>query len=621
MVEAVRQGAVLEVILEPAPDAQDRVLNAETRRALCDIFAALAPDLTAVLIRPGLTPFAPQAVLPVYDDTVAPTLATVCAVIEGARVPVTFLIRGQVTGPLAELGLAAHARLSTPPSRISVGAASVGRLLGAGGIGRLAALIGAEQSLRLAQTGVAVTAAEAIALGLVDSVVEGATRVDQMEHARAWVLQGFSRAAGAGLRDGRRFMADVAAARKEAPTNARTAVIDCVEAALLLPRDQRLALEVSLGQTLDDAPETMALCHLYLAEQRAALPLEKPVPIVAHLGLSGAAKGLIGPVLTALARGVTVTVVDPDHDALVSFLRAVAARQEAAVQAGKITEARRDAEWARLLPSEDVAELAPCDLLIAAEGAQVAGEGLVLRTGAGPRPQAEFGLSMARRMAELALPEGADAAQAALATAFLRRTGFMVVITGARGGATISERLSAASDAAVRAMVTLGVPPDHIVAALTGFGLPAPKLAPSPEGPPRRMSHSEIVNRLIAAMANEGVRLLASGKAHSALDVDLVAVRGLGFARDKGGPMHCAAARGLLVVRRDLSLWAPQADVWRPVPDWDRLVAAGRSFAVGLGPDRTLDAAPDPSPDLSPDLSAGRTSDRRSDLWPEVTTE
>ena len=57
---------------------------------------------------------------------------------------------------------------------------------------------------------------------------------------------------------------------------------------------------------------------------------------------------------------------------------------------------------------------------------------------------------------------------------------------------------------------------------------------------PRRFSADEIVERLLAAMADEGAALLAEGIAARAGDIDLVMINGYGFPAHKGGPMFHA---------------------------------------------------------------------------------
>jgi 3-hydroxyacyl-CoA dehydrogenase len=57
---------------------------------------------------------------------------------------------------------------------------------------------------------------------------------------------------------------------------------------------------------------------------------------------------------------------------------------------------------------------------------------------------------------------------------------------------------------------------------------------------PRSFSQSEILERLLTAMAAEGQRLLAEGIAARASDIDLVMINGYGFPSHKGGPMFTA---------------------------------------------------------------------------------
>jgi 3-hydroxyacyl-CoA dehydrogenase len=54
----------------------------------------------------------------------------------------------------------------------------------------------------------------------------------------------------------------------------------------------------------------------------------------------------------------------------------------------------------------------------------------------------------------------------------------------------------------------------------------------------------DIVDRMIAVLADEGARLLDEGIAARASDIDLVYLTGYGFPRARGGPMfHVGGAR------------------------------------------------------------------------------
>ena len=66
-----------------------------------------------------------------------------------------------------------------------------------------------------------------------------------------------------------------------------------------------------------------------------------------------------------------------------------------------------------------------------------------------------------------------------------------------------------------------------------------------------------------------------------AVVVDAVAIASGIVARWTGGPMHQADQRGLLVLRRDLKVWAAEAPaLYAPSPLWDVMIGEGRSFAA-----------------------------------------
>ncbi|MGL5447839.1 MAG: 3-hydroxyacyl-CoA dehydrogenase NAD-binding domain-containing protein, partial [Rhabdaerophilum sp.] len=63
--------------------------------------------------------------------------------------------------------------------------------------------------------------------------------------------------------------------------------------------------------------------------------------------------------------------------------------------------------------------------------------------------------------------------------------------------------------------------------------------------PQRHFNASDIQNRIVAAMVNEGAKILGEGIAARAFEVDLVLVHGYGFPAWRGGPMHYADRVGL----------------------------------------------------------------------------
>ncbi len=96
---------------------------------------------------------------------------------------------------------------------------------------------------------------------------------------------------------------------------------------------------------------------------------------------------------------------------------------------------------------------------------------------------------------------------------------------------------------------------------------------------PQPMSDSRIITLLLGAMANEGTRMLDRGMARRASDLDVVAMLGLKFPRDRGGPMKAVSLRGLFPVATDMTrMGHPDTAFWTPEPVWHELIKNGRSF-------------------------------------------
>ncbi|HMD01451.1 MAG TPA: 3-hydroxyacyl-CoA dehydrogenase NAD-binding domain-containing protein, partial [Candidatus Baltobacteraceae bacterium] len=81
----------------------------------------------------------------------------------------------------------------------------------------------------------------------------------------------------------------------------------------------------------------------------------------------------------------------------------------------------------------------------------------------------------------------------------------------------------------------------------------------------RTVDDTEIVERCVYALANEGARILAEGIASSAADIDTIWVNGYGFPAARGGPMRHALDTGLPRVAEAIRRFA-QSDpgAWDP---------------------------------------------------------
>ena len=97
---------------------------------------------------------------------------------------------------------------------------------------------------------------------------------------------------------------------------------------------------------------------------------------------------------------------------------------------------------------------------------------------------------------------------------------------------------------------------------------------------PRVISDSEIVERCIYALVNEGARILEEGIAARAVDVDMVYLAGYGFPAYRGGPMFYADTVGLAKVAATMEGFAKgyRGDSWQAAPLLTRLAKEGKTF-------------------------------------------
>lgn len=84
----------------------------------------------------------------------------------------------------------------------------------------------------------------------------------------------------------------------------------------------------------------------------------------------------------------------------------------------------------------------------------------------------------------------------------------------------------------------------------------------------RRIDDTEIVERCLLALVNEGAAILSEGIAQRPSDIDVVYLNGYGFPRFHGGPMHWADTMGLVSAVRKMRHFAknPHGDpaFWEP---------------------------------------------------------
>ncbi|MBI1173232.1 hypothetical protein GC209_17730 [bacterium] len=517
-------------------------------------------------------------------------LGALCRKVENLSKPVIAALHGSALGAGLELAMAAHYRIANAAAVLGLPEVGLGLLPAAGATQRLPRLVGAEPALRLLVGGLPLRAPEALALGLVDRVVTEGLGEAALAMAQEHLPTRPTAMLGVGLRDAVAYQAAVAAARaadRGNPLPAPARIIECVEAAALLPFEMGLVLEETAFADLAATPQAHGLHHAFVAERLALMPpveiAGRSLPALTSLAIWGAEDPAADLALQALTAGLRVALCDPDRARLTAALSRIAAMQEQAVVAGQMTEDSRDAAWARLASDLSFAALHEAghvaDLVLVSPGQSSLGlpAGVVAATmgaaaqGAGITvPEAPGGL------AELAIGPGATLDQIGLLAALGRRLGWRVVTVGPGGPVELGLRL--ALDAAERHLAQ-SVPPEAIAAALAAFGMGQGGgqggLRPQTAMP---RGGRVLVQTCLAALAAEGARMLADGRARRPCDIDAVAlVSGL-MPRWQGGPMFQADQRGLLVLRADLRRIEGDP-VFAVSPLLDDMIAESRRFA------------------------------------------
>lgn len=576
------RGAVRLIWLRRGPaNALHAPMIAELGRALSR--ALTAPEISAIVLAAEGPVFCAGADPTELTRLSGPGLPGLCRALETGGKPVVAALQGNAFGAGLELALAVHGRIALPAARLALPEVALGLVPAAGATQRLPRLVGAGPALRLLTQGAPLTAAEALAIGLVDHVVED----HLIDRAVAFAGELASRPLVApenrreGLREMTTYQAAIAAARPRAEAGRMPApirLVDCVEAAVLLPYEAGLAFERAAFEDMVASPEAEALMHAFQAERRALQPppalTGRAAPRLTSLGLLGGGGAVADVARQALSAGLKVVLATPDRASLVAALERIAARQEELVTAGQLSPAARDADWSRLTGTNAVEPLFACDLVLHTPEADPAVLPASLPRAAlgGQTGLCLFPAPVQGLLSEVVIPPGQAPEPLALVYGLARRLGAKVLTCGE--GGPLDQRMRAALTRVVGWLEAQGHGRAEVAAALASYGIGAGARARLPLTPPGAAS---LLAPCLAALACEGLRLMDEGTTPRAGDIDAATtISGL-FPRWEGGPMYQAQRRGLMAVRADLRSRAEIAPaLFTPPPLLDRLIAEGR---------------------------------------------
>ncbi|SMX25236.1 enoyl-CoA hydratase-related protein [Boseongicola aestuarii] len=470
----------------------------------------------------------------------APTLGDLCDAIEAMDKPVVAAITGAALGNGLELALAAHVRVAGPEARLGAPEITIGIVPGSGGTQRLPKVVGGLAALRMLLSGRAVNGTSAHKLGLVDRLAEGDVLEAAIDEARTRAENGAPLARSSQRRDrlgeGQAFLEAVAEHRRIAavsPLDAPLRLIECVEAALLLPYEIGRGLEIAAFEDLVESDHSRALRHVFAADRRlvaaSAVVGRTPSRALGSIGLIGG-KGIGSEIAVAcLDAGFSVTVAERSDEALESGVMRIIEHYDARVAAGKMKEDAVEATLERMNAVCGFRTLSDADVVIdpgpsvskalISELDAVLKAGAVLATGsehvdvatlatATRRPSEVVGFRLypgmqRNRMAEV-IPSAASSPRAiATVRALARKLDRLIVETGP-GPVGIGQRVAEALHAAADFCVEEGARISQVDAALQDWGLPLGSFAwRDTEGlvraKPRRGAGDDLTSGLVEA--------------------------------------------------------------------------------------------------------------------------
>jgi 3-hydroxyacyl-CoA dehydrogenase len=378
--DLTREGDIAVLTIDSPPV---NALSAEVRNGLRDGLAQAAADPAAkavVVICAGRT-FIPGADIAEFGKPPkGATLPELQSALEGGPKPVIAAIHGTALGGGFETALMCHYRVAVPSAKFGFPEIKLGLIPGAGGTQRLPRLAGVENALEVILSGTPFDTKQAVAWGVVDTLVEeGKLREGALGFARKVIDQGLP------LRKIRDLNEEIEAARGHPEIfekvrreyarryrgfEAWEVALRAIKAAIDLPFDEGMKLERQMFLDLIPTAQSRAQRYVFFAERKAwkiaDVPDDTPTLPIKKVGVLGAGTMGGGISMNFLNAGIPVTIVEAAQEALDRGLATIRRNYESSAKRGRMTAADVESRMAQLRPDLTMEALADCDLIIEA---------------------------------------------------------------------------------------------------------------------------------------------------------------------------------------------------------------------------------------------------------------
>jgi 3-hydroxyacyl-CoA dehydrogenase len=247
------------------------------------------------------------------------------ATIEDSAKPVVMAIHGAALGGGLETAMAGHYRLMAPSAQVGQPEVKLGLIPGAGGTQRLPRLAGAAKAVEMCAFGAPVKAQEALAVGIVDRIIDGDLRAGAVDFAREAANQPMRRTRDRAEQLANADPAIFSAAREQAGKKWRgqtapLAAIDAVEAATKLAFADGLKREAELFDECLRSPQARALIYAFFAERAVTkipgISSSTPTHDIVRAAIIGAGTMGGGIAMAFVNAGIPVLIKEAAQEAL-----------------------------------------------------------------------------------------------------------------------------------------------------------------------------------------------------------------------------------------------------------------------------------------------------------------
>src|SRR5882724_9066114 len=253
-----------------------------------------------------------------------PDLHPLLTRIEDCNKPVIMAIHGIALGGGLEVAMAGHYRVAVADASLGAPEVNLGIIPGAEGTQRLPRLVGVAAAVEMCVSGKPVKAPQALRLGLIDRVIEGALLDGAVEFARSVAGERVRKTRekndrlGSVAENAPIFVAGRATAGKiRRNQTAPLAVLEALEAATTLPFDQGCKKEREIVGRVLASDQARAMIHIFFAERAVArvpgIPKDTATYPIANVGIIGAGTMGGGIAMACANAGISVLLKETEQ--------------------------------------------------------------------------------------------------------------------------------------------------------------------------------------------------------------------------------------------------------------------------------------------------------------------